>query len=266
MKNLVRLSRSRLLVCVADVGYNREHELLDYHYPEPMLAGSCYMGVNFDAIGRWVRHQGGLALHTTPRDSALELSVFALGAGQAGISSGLPETSLAFDEAIDGFGPLDFHSLHEGRLAEPLSLDQILSLLRLSDWDPLTLYEHAKDIAEQAAGAPAVLQDELALALERTWQNHYTIGDEDKLANMPFVMGWIQASMNRHREAIGFFERSLEQFGEEPTAFYNLGLSLYRIGEPERAIECFRKYEELGGDAREAAGWIRALEKETRRR
>lgn len=225
IENLLRLSRDRLALVVADVGYSRPLELIGYPEIQLLRAGSPYLAVNLDAVGRFFEGRGGLALHTSPRECSLSISAFATAP-----PGELPETRAEFVDALDGFGPLDFCALGEGTATSPPDYRQALAMIRLSGHDPMTCHGLAGVLVAGADGYSGRQRDEVAAALEECWSNHYPIGDESAAKNVAAVFGWVYASIGRHADAVRLYERALADFGEEKTLAYNLELARAQIG------------------------------------
>ena len=192
--------------------------------------GQCFsMMVNYHAIGLYFRELGGTALHSATRDKRLKVSAFLLGGAEAAF----PETAGAFRQAIDGFSPCDYFALASGVRKElpGASLDVILSLVKLGEWDPHIVYRWAGPLAELARSAPESQRLELARALERCWEHFYPM-DQD----LPFELGRIYAALERPADALRFYGESLKLYKEHPATLFNAGLCLYRLQRPREAL------------------------------
>ncbi|MBI3925295.1 MAG: tetratricopeptide repeat protein [Armatimonadetes bacterium] len=257
LENLSRLSGGRFMVLTADKAWNRLEELIGLEDPVPMLHGSSFsMTVNFDALGRLLAGVGGVALHSAPRESMLEISAFV----QFGDGADLRETRTAFAEAIDGFGPFDFFNLKERFLAQPEpNLRQCLDLLRLSRWDPQLLYDLSGPLAEAVEKAPRLQQRETRLAVARVWETYYPIGES---YDVPFEVARVLYRMEDYVGALRFYEHSLRLFGRHKMTLYNMGLCHFYLGDLKRALELFSDALEIDPGYSAARDWTLRVEQE----
>jgi hypothetical protein len=220
LRRLRGLSGDRLLVLAGDKAHCTQASLA--HRSEPELdvhGGSFSMMVNFHALGWYARRYGGEALHGGDRHMAVDVGAFLFGEPPGGWA----ETRLAYDDAIERFGPEDLSLLAEGveRAAERLGVAEIVALLRLSGWDAFTLLGVAGVLREQAAEADPAAQDDLRHALHATYDRHFSIPGEDDL---PFTIGLLLFELEDYEDAIGFFEASLAQHGPDLATERNLDL------------------------------------------
>jgi tetratricopeptide (TPR) repeat protein len=173
--------------------------------------------VNFHALGWYAQRHGGTVLHGGDRHMAVDVGALAFGAGP------FAETRLAYEDAIERFGPEDLSYLAEGveRAADRLGVAELVALLRLSAWDALTLQGVAGALREQAAEADPAAQDDLRHALRETYDRHFPVLGEDDL---PFTIGLLRFELGDYEDAIACFEASLAQHGPDPATEANIEL------------------------------------------
>ena len=125
------------------------------------------------------------------------------------------ETRAAYADAIARFGPGDLAVLTAGveRVADGLTVDEIVALLRLSGWDATTLHGVLGALREQAADADPATQEDLREALMEIDDRHFPIAGEPDL---PFAIGLLLYELQDYEDAIAYFEASLEQHGPDP--------------------------------------------------
>lgn len=248
IRTLTDLAGGRMLLLSGDKGVAHEDELIGRGEPQLTLHGQCFsMTVNYHAIGLYVRERGGITLHAAPRDKRLKVSAFLMG----GPEPSFAETRSAFREAIEGFGPCEYYALVSGIRKElpTASLDVLLTLLKLGEWDHHLIYHFASALAEQAKTAPNAARKELVRALEMTWDHFYPM-DQD----LPFELGRIYAGLDRPVDALRFYLESIKLYQEHPASLFNAGLCLYRLQRPREALaflERALKLKEGYGPARE---------------
>lgn len=258
--NLLELSNTRMLLLSADKSWNRLEELSNLEDPEPILHGGGFsLTVNSHAIECYLARRGGRALHTTIRESVLEASAFVI---EPKLSA-FPETGLAFEQWVEDFGPIDYFSLKEqiqkwsGRPSLRLTLD----LLRLSRYDPQTLYDFSDPMLKQVEEADPDTVRELRTALARIWDNFYPIGDE---TDVPFEIARLYYRMEHYATAIIFYELSLEYYGHHKMTVHNIGLCHYYMRDLEQARSVFEEALELDPDYGPAREWKLKVESELR--
>lgn len=256
--NLIELSAGRLMFMTADKAWNRLDDMIGLDDPEPIHHGGSFsLTVNFHAIAGYFERLGGVALQSTLRDAIIEASAFVLDSKLAS----LPETALAFERAVDQFGPIDFFNLKEKLQEEHKtpSLRMCLDLLRLSGWDPQVLYDFSEPMINQVENIASEIQREVRLALARVWDNFYPIGDDN---DVPFELGRILYRMEYYPEAVEFYTVSLEMFGRHKMTLHNIGLCYYYLRDLGRAHDFFCQALEEDPDYGSAREWKLRVEGE----
>ncbi len=260
LRNLHRVAGGRLLLLSADKGHVHEEELLHLAAPQPVVHGSFSLSVNYHAIGAWFRQLGGHALNTTPREGTVAVNAFVAGASLAALA----RTCAAFADHIETFGPMDFMALQdELRTADkPPAVPALLAILRLGDWDPWLFYRLADHLRPQLDDAREPLRRETRHALGRVWARYYHLGGTQ---DIPFEIARVWQRLRVHGEAIAFYRRSIELFGDSHVTHHNLGLCLYYGG--QRYAEALAEFEQalaLDPDYGHAREWRLRVQAELR--
>jgi tetratricopeptide (TPR) repeat protein len=240
LQQLSDSSDGRMLVLVADKGIAHEEDLalapgtpsLDFH-----AGGKCFSQlVNFDAIGKYFRGNGGEALVPAKHFTSLNVCAFI----QRNHGDEFPATHKAYQETVNAFGPDDLFALMSWLNAylEEIPLAQVLPLLRLTHWDPVVLSRLFPIIARQVRNTNAERSD-LRDAVLNTWENHYPLNkDENVLA---FYCGVILLELRFFQEAYSMFRNSQKLYGPSATTSYNLGLCCLGLGRSREALELMRE-------------------------
>jgi tetratricopeptide (TPR) repeat protein len=226
------LAGQRALCLVGDFGDTYEEDLRGHGPPGFGAGGGFWLPVNFHALGEYARGLGGRARHPRSRHISLNISMLLFGLhGEA-----FGETELAYEDAIDQRGP-DELSVATRALAEhlpTLKLEAVLALLRTTGWDSDYVSRSVPFLIEALPTAEERLGLEMLRGVQLAWEQYYPIGEPDDL---PFGLGVILYTLRRYPEALEFFERSLEQFGEDPRTTLNMALTLYRLQRLPETVE-----------------------------
>ena len=235
LRHVEALSGGKLLVLSADKGYNYPHEMLGRQEPTLVLHGSFSLMVDYHALDLVFRRRGGHSFHTAEREASLVISSFLLGGNLRDFSA----TTQAFATHIEHFGPIDFHLLQNQLVGqEKPPLQQVLLMLRLSDYDPGVLYNFRHTLKDHAGEGGESLKLELLRALPRVWARTWPIGDG---RDIPFELARIYQKLGRSGEALEYYHLSLKWFGDDAVTWYNIGLCHHGLGEIRDALRCFDK-------------------------
>ena len=216
LRALREAANDRLLLLAADKAFSTEEALGHREEPQPARhSGAFSLMVNFHALGHYAERHGGTLLHGGDRHAAIDVGAFVFGTSS--------ETRAAYADAIAGFGPGDLAILTQGveRVADGLTVAEIVALLRLSRWDATTLHAVLGPLLEHAADADPATQEDLREALMEIDDRHFRVPGEPDL---PFAIGLLLYELQDYEDAIAYFEASLEQHGHDPATEKNIEL------------------------------------------
>jgi hypothetical protein len=216
---LRELAGDRLLLLAGDKAHTTEESLGYRGEPELSRHGSFSLMVNFHAFAWYARRHGGEALDGGDRHATIAVAAFLFGH----VPGGHAETRLAYDDAIERFGPDDLFAVAEGveRAAAQLSVAELVAVLRLSNWDAFTLLGVSDALLENLRDADPAVQEDLRYALFETYDRHYAVPGE---GDLPFAIGLLLYEMEDYEDALEFFEASLEQHGPDAATEHNIAL------------------------------------------
>jgi hypothetical protein len=224
-----KLGRGRVCALVADKGHRDQP--LTVQPPRPAFHGCFSFPVDFDAVGRYVQRAGGETLRTHHHHGALQIEAYVWGGPDP-----LVETRRSFEHNIEQSCPDDFYAVRqalEPRLAE-LTLAQGLALLRLAGPDARLFGHVAESLLAQVDDATRAQRSDLMVLLRALYARHLHAGED---FDLPFTIGLFFWRMAEWTEARTFFERSIERHGPSATAWFNLGMCDYRLGDLEPALQ-----------------------------
>ena len=241
---LSELGDGRLFLVSADKGTTQERSLLGSQIPDLVLHGNCFsMMVNYHALGQYVLERGGTVLTMPDSQTSLAVAAFLLNYAPSEVT----ETTQAYQAAIKDFSPDDFFVLKEQieQHFEDSSLYQILAHLRLSGWDPYTFLSAFETLMQYVDSAVGDLRQELYSVVQSVWAQYYPIGERYDIA---FHLGLLLYGLQYYREAMQYFQDSIELHGPESGTLYNLGLCYVHLRQIDAALECVNRSLELSPD------------------
>jgi len=222
LQQLGNLSNGRMLVLAADKGLVDERTLPLFQGPPTLEfhGANCFSQmVNLDAIARYFQSSGGEAL--LPEKHFSNFNICGFLQGKSGDQ--FLETADTYRKRMAEFGPDDLFSLlswlhpHMPEMKVP----QILSLLRLTRWDPVALMRLFPVLGPQLGSVAGERQD-LREAVFRIWNNHFPVTPGENV--LAFQCGVILLELRFYAEARSMFEISQNVLGPSAPTSFNLAL------------------------------------------
>lgn len=213
IRYFLEMSKNRLLLLAGDQGVVTKDQINEWGEPHIAKHGTFSISVSYHAIASFFRNRGGSGLLTT--DSSPVYVVMAAIAG--GTINHFPEVNLAFHQYIDSFEPKDYWNLTGAFLEKEHSglwtLDTILTMIKLGNWDPMNFYAFFEDMRKQIPKASPSLKKRLLNTIHLVWENLYPISIDE--ANFVMNLGVLCYDMHFYSEALVYFERALKLGGDE---------------------------------------------------
>ncbi len=236
IERLRALSDSRLFLLTTDKGYSSLADLEGTAVPDPSIHGSFSFSVNFHALHNYCRRTGGRVYAPSFDNYHLELSCL-LFAGDGNATGGM---DTAFKSSVEDFGPTDFNILKKAsyRLAAALSMEEILSLIRLSAYDPGYFREIYPRVNELSKRISKNDRKRLAASLLKVWEMYFPLGEEFDLA---FESAGLMYALGYFEKALVFFALSEAENGLRPDVFYNRVLCHYQLRQDDKFLEVLKE-------------------------
>jgi tetratricopeptide (TPR) repeat protein len=243
------LSRNRALFLVGDIGFAREADVREHASGGIGVESNFWLEVNFHAIGEYVAELGGRALHPPYRHAGLNVSAFILGSS----STDFCETALAYDDAIGQYGPDDFFITSRiiGTQYQEMSRGELLAFVRSTGWDSdhfLNCMPYLLDSLQEISWAG---REDLRRGVEEAWDAYYPMGAD--AGDLAFGFGVLLYTIGDYAEALEYFQRSLELFGEDPKTTFNIALCLHRLKRMPEVVEWLDRTLQLDPNSEQAA-------------
>jgi hypothetical protein len=275
IRAISELGRGRALVLAGDKAYNHEEELLSVRDPHVALHGSFSFMANFNAVRLFTLLSGGWSLQT-PYFEGFKCSAFvlipspsqsvAIDTAEALCTAAdvlLPSHSLtiysrtcyAWADTMDIFGPENFSSLQRCVSEEipNASLRVVISLIRMSNWDPDVFFKFKQTLIDKSPSAPPKLQADIYRDIRRIYERYFPLQPAKDIA---FELGRICMGLKRYTEAVQLFIASQRQCGEHHITSYNIGICLFHMNALDTALVCFERTLYLKPDYIDAKAWV----------
>ncbi|CAH0476847.1 unnamed protein product [Peronospora belbahrii] len=284
IERLAALSKNGLVTLSGDKGNNNPDHFRGVSDPHIAIHGSFSVMVNYHAIGVYFASRGGFTLHSPQEEASLKVSVFVLPANAAGKDeatslammdlhgTGLDETCAkrslqfphlltAYEGNIVSFGPNDFFVLQKATKedAQVPNLKTVLSLMRLSGWDPDVFYKFRDVLLNQSPTAAAKLRQDVMYGIPLVWKNYYALEKEKDIA---FEIGRLYYGLHEYDSALIFYTLSVQEMGKHHVTSHNMGLCYYSKKQLELAATCFEEASALDRSYQKAATWLQRVRKE----
>lgn len=237
IKYFTNLSKGRFLLLAGDQGRCTEKQLEDLKNPYIAKHGSFSIPVNYHAIAKYFRSQGGISLLTTHPQPIFVVTASIMG----GSFEDYTETNFAFRTHVDFFEPNEYFLLldyTEKEWATP-NLDTILLLIKLGNWDPINCHIFFERILQALPKADEQMKIKLGEMIHRVWENFFPVTKAE--AGFIMNLGVLFFAMKRYQEALLYFERAAKIKGDDPVIFQNMAVCYDNLGDGEAASKYKQK-------------------------
>jgi tetratricopeptide (TPR) repeat protein len=211
--------------------------------------------VNFHALASYIEKIGGAAVIQSQR-SDIKTVAFYTGFQM----SDLPEFSTAVYENIERISPADYFILHRNisENFQHCKLNTLISHLAFSDWDPHIYEKLSRQINEQVVNADKSVLQYLLNHLPNLSSNFYFM---PRTYDVHFDLAILLHSLHRYHEALEYYKKSEQFYGERFNLIYNMAICLYHSGDSEEALNLFNRALYLNPDSTESRSWVEFLKK-----
>lgn len=204
------LSKGRMMLIAGDQGVETEDQIAKCGEPKLSLHGTFSISVNYHSIAKYFISQNGIGLLTTLPDPQFVVIVAVLG-GKDG--SKFKETILSFQSHINYFGPVNYLNVinyTEREWGNP-SLEYLLLLLKLGNWDPMAFNDFFDKIRNHLPKASEETKKQLKEILNNIWMNFYPTTPEE--GNFVTNLGVLLYDIGDYNEAMLYFMRAMDLTG-----------------------------------------------------
>lgn len=230
--NLRQLSQKGVMLLSMDKGYHEMHDLENAAEPDMITHGSMSFWVNYHAFGAYCEKMGGKAFFPQYSTYHLELGCLLF----LPDADSYIETNTAYQRFVDDFGPDDFTGMKKFTYKHiaNMSLSEMIGILRLSAYDSTLFIKVLPRIKQVYRQITFNDRNRLAQTMHQTWNMYFTINESKDLA---FEIAGMLYGLGYYKEALTYFQHSVNIYGETPDMFYNKALCHYQLREDSLFLE-----------------------------
>lgn len=257
IENIKKLTKGPVMFLVSDKGLTDKDLFEENDDPDISFHGSVSMMVNFDALRRYTELCSGKCLLMGDKGSDFQVASFVFQADYQ-----IPNTTYAFNNSLSCFSPQDLFDIcyiDDDPITNFKSLEAIVNILNLAEWDPTIFYDYYEQMIEKLENEDITfgVQHSILNGLERAWRYFFKL---EKSQDLPFAIGSILYNMDFNEKAIEFYNYSLEFFGKDKDTYFNLALAYQAVGDYAKAQEMINESLKVGPKSKAIA----ELQKEIR--
>lgn len=195
--------RGYLLIC-SDQGVASVSQVKENKQPAISLHDTFSFPVDYHAIADYFKKNGGIGWLTSMPDP-----IFVVMSGVwKGHFEKYRETEFAFRNTLDAFEPKDYWYIINGVVESnpALSLENLISFLKLGHWDPINAYFFQEAMLKQIPKASERSKKMLIQVIHRIWEEYYPVsyGEQEFIQNF----GKMMLLLGRFEDAELFFDRA----------------------------------------------------------
>jgi len=226
IQQLRNFSQQGLILLTMDKGYHEARDIMNKPEPDIVTHGSFSLWVNYHAFNLYCENQGGKALFPSFSNFNLDIGCLIF----LPKSDTYTETSAAYEQFVNNFGPDDFNSIKRmayfniGRL----KLTELIALYRLSAYDATFFIKLLPRLKHLAKTISFNERKRIAQTLHRVWEFYFNINEPLDLA---YELGGLFYDLGFYSEALTHFQHSVDSFGTKADTFYNQALCHYQLKE-----------------------------------
>ena len=250
---LIDMSNNQLMLISSDKAYT---ELSDMDYrntPHIAFHGSFSLMVNYDAIVRFFNLSGGECVIPTPRQG-LKTVLCIKGAE----ITKMPRLQRAIAHHIENFTPSDYFTLYRYFMdtKENLDIDQMLSVLAFTNWDPYVFNKLINRIMSILKDANETAKARLLAELPKLDKHFYLLPN---CSNTYFNIAICYYILGDHKQALSYYDRAELSHGTSSNLHYNQALCYHELNKKLSSLEYFKKSLALDPGNESIQEWINRL-------
>ncbi|MCH9643487.1 MAG: tetratricopeptide repeat protein [Gammaproteobacteria bacterium] len=250
ISHLQSFSDGKLLLISSDKGSAFDDEIDDCLEPELDYHGSFSVMVNYNAISRYFKANGGDSFMQNQRDAIIST---AFGFGFK--FDEMKELNLALELLVSDFSPADYFNFYEHLDSnyKKCDLDMLASFLNLSGWDPGVFDVIDGRISDLLEDAEQEIIDYLSDNLHKVVENFYYIPEANDTI---FDVGVFYQEIEEYEKALKYFDLSRRYFAAEWEVLFNSGFCAHELQRYDEALKFFEQAHEVDPKDKETRQFI----------
>jgi len=234
IENVKKFTKGPVIFLVSDKGVTDKDLFDEKDDPDVSFHGSVSMMVNFDALRRYTELCGGHCLLMGDKGADFQVANFIFQTDYK-----IPNTTYAFANSLSCFSPQDLFDIcyiDDEPITNFKSLEAIVNILNLAEWDPSIFYDYHEQMIEilEKDDFTIGVQHSIVNGLKRAWRYFFKL---EKSQDLPFAIGTTLYNMGFNEQAIEFYHYSLAFFGQDRDTYFNLTLAYQASGNYVKAQE-----------------------------
>lgn len=254
--NLRKLSNDKMFLVSTDKGYSFIDEMEGLDYPYVAFHGSFSMMVNFHAIADYFEITGGQSYIQSQRTD-IKTNAFYSGFDL----KDFPEFALSLYQNVERLSPGDYFILHRN-ISENFphcNINTLAAHMAFTHWDPHIYKKLHRQVCEQLPRAERSTIEYFKNHMADMAGNFFYMPETH---DIPFDIGFLLHTLNFYAEAIPYYEKSKQYFGERYHLIYNIAICQHKAGLLDEALVNFKYALTLNPEAEEAQRYVEYLEKQ----
>ncbi len=239
LKNLKTIAHGPLMCLVSDKGIADSNLFEEADDPDIDFHGSVSMTVNFDALKRYTNQNGGMSLTMGDKGADFQVAAFIY---QTHYETS--HTMYAFQNSLNSYSPQDlFDICYIDDELNPgfKTIEAIISLLNLAEWDPSIFYDYHELLIENIENGTEGISFgaiySILNGVDRVWRFFFKL---EKTQNIPFAIGSVLYGLDYNEKAIEFYKHSLEFFGPDKETYFNMALAYSALENKAEVIKALK--------------------------
>ena len=226
ISNLKQLSKKGMMLLSIDKGYHDIRDLESMKEPDVVNHGSFSIWVNFHTLGTFCQKEGGKSFF--PSNSTFHLQIGAMLFLEN--ADEFVETKEAYHKFVDDFGPDDFNSMKQLTYANisRIKTKGLIALIRLSAYDSIFFVKLLPRLKQVSKTITFNERKRIAETMHQVWGRYFSISES---IDLPYEMGGLFYDLGFYKEALIYFEHSVNLHGQKADTYYNVALSHYQLRE-----------------------------------
>lgn len=234
IENIRKLTKGAAMFLVSDKGVAHQDLFEESENPDISFHGSVSMMVNFDALRRYTELCKGHCLQMGDKGADFQVAGFIFQENYK-----IPHTKYIFNNNFSCFSPQDLFDIcyvDDEIIKNFRSLESIVNILNLAEWDPTIFYDYYEKIIERLENEDITdcVKYSILNGLELAWRYFFKL---EKSQDVPFAIGSILYNLGFNEKAIEFYHHSLAFFGKDKGTYFNLTLAYQSLGNYVKAQE-----------------------------